>query len=297
MLKRLIHASSLIWPALAQDPPTGIAKGGPVSMIRAEGKSSGTVFTTEILVAGFVSTDYANYTAPPVPETTKVGLCFLNTYTPPATGITPPVVTSLDAGPVLTLIEPNGTKQFPATKRGASISYGGDLGGGMAIPFLLPPAPLDIHPGTYTVDNGPGGADIGPLTATLNVPAPAYAWTTADASPTISRADGVDILWSGGDPNALVSITGTASILDPVTFKVSAGGAFGCLVPNTGEFFIGADIMATLPATPVNAAAGTSTPTVSTDINVDMRRPEPMWASSHSTRAEPETFSTSKIFM
>jgi hypothetical protein len=30
-------------------------------MIRAGGKSSGMVFTTEILVAGFVSTDYTNF--------------------------------------------------------------------------------------------------------------------------------------------------------------------------------------------------------------------------------------------
>jgi hypothetical protein len=45
-----------------------------------------------------------------------------------------------------------------------------------------------------------------------------------------------------------VNIQGTAGVLDPVTFKITAGGACSCAIPNTGEFSIGPDIMATLPA-------------------------------------------------
>ena len=41
-----------IWQALAQDAPAGIVKNGSVAVLRGEGKSSGTEFTIENLVAG-----------------------------------------------------------------------------------------------------------------------------------------------------------------------------------------------------------------------------------------------------
>ena len=53
-------------------------------------------------------------------------------------------------------------------------------------------------------------------------------------STTVSRSDGIYILWTGGDPNANVNIQGAVSIVDAVTFKISAGGSFTCIVPNTG---------------------------------------------------------------
>src|SRR5437879_5315271 len=141
---------------------------------------------------------------------------------------------------------PNGPKQFTLNKGG----YGGLLGSPIALPIpgLPPPAPPYISPGTYTVDNGSGGADIAPFTASLTIPDPMFSWTNPDAALTVTRSAGVDITFTGGDPNTPVGILGSVSLFD-AAFKVTGGAAFGCIVPNTGEFFIPSDVLNLLPAT------------------------------------------------
>jgi hypothetical protein len=118
---------------------------------------------------------------------------------------TPPVITPLDAGPVLNVTGPNGTQQAPAvmsiTPGQGSQIYSAALGGGIPLPptpFPIPglsgPKPLWLDPGTYTVDNGGGGADVGPFTATLTLPA-SFVWTNVESDLTINRSAGVDIQW------------------------------------------------------------------------------------------------------
>jgi hypothetical protein len=246
--------------ALAQNPPappTGIQMTGAVSITRAEGLvpaflpgSAPTPSLTEIFGAAFVTTDYTNYTPPPPPDPSTiqtVGPCIvltLSSITPTPANI---VITPLDAGPAINLNGPNGLKTFPVTKG----SYGGMLGGGIPLPIpgAPPPAPPFIVPGAYTVDNGAGGADIGPFTTSLTLSDPLFEWTNPDANLTVNRSAGVDITFSGGDPDSPVIIQGTVSIIDPTTFKLTGGAAFTCTVPNTGEFLVTSDVLNLLPAT------------------------------------------------
>lgn len=247
--------------ALAQDGPpgpTGIQLTGAISLTRAESiipaflpGAAPSPSVSEFFVAGFRSTDYTNYTPPPPPDPTKlqtIGPCIVSivdlTQVLTPNGI---VTTPLDAGPVVNLNGPNGPKQFAVTKG----SYGGSLSTGISIPIpgLAPPGPPYIVPGTYTVDNGAGGADIGPFTASLTVPDPLFEWTNPDANLTITRSAGVDITFTGGDPNGMVTIQGTVSLFTPGTFTIAGGGSFSCIVPNTGEFFVTPDVLNLLPAT------------------------------------------------
>jgi hypothetical protein len=265
--------------ALAQDTPTGIQKIGAVSMLRTASKVSagplGTVESTmDTFGAGFQTLDYTNYTPPQLPPITTIGPCLVanlaqNTV---ATGV---VATPLDAGPVMNVNGPNGSKQFAVTKTARSISYGGVLGGGIALPIpgAPPVAPLYLDPGTYTVDNGSGGADIGPFTATLTLPNPPFVWTNADADLSIDRSAGVDVQWTGGDPGSKVIIQGASATADPVT-RQATGGAFTCIVDNTGDFVVTSDVLAIVPATPTGAgAAGISTLSVSSGVTASFDAP------------------------
>jgi len=135
-----------------------------------------------------------------------------------------------------------------------STLYSAPLGGG--IPLALPPnpspipgqsgpRPLWLDPGTYIVDNGGGGTDIRPFTATLTLP-DAFVWTNMHPDLTINRSADLDIQWTGGDPNAMVVIQGISSAAS------GASGSFSCIVPNTGEFVVTSDVLNLLPASAPN---------------------------------------------
>jgi hypothetical protein len=205
--------------------------------------------------------DYTNYTPAPQQPSTTIGPCTVQVLTlpqptPPPTGI---VTTFLDGGPAININGPNGVKQVPQMTPAPMIfTYYMQVGGGIAIPTPFPipglpgVLPPYLDPGTYTVDNGGGGADVGSFSATLNVPSPGFLWTNADANLTIVRSAGVDIQWSGGDPTTNVQIQGLSST------PTQAGG-FTCSVPNNGEFLVTPDVLAFLPASIVGGAPGTST--------------------------------------
>jgi hypothetical protein len=275
---------------LAQTLPTGIVKGGAITLSRTETKvSAGAVGTIEstmdIFGAAFESIDYSQFTPPQAPTTpttptpvptgvqiqgpTMIDGCLVVSFTlppaspvtppttpvtPPTTPVTPPTtpvippttgISFLDAGPVININGPDGMKQFPAMKS----FYSGILGGGVTLPFPGAPGvqPLYLDPGTYTFDNGSGGADVGPYTATLTIPSPSFAWTNADADTTITASAGVDIQWVGGDPAGQVTITGGASVIDSTSFQISAIGSYTCTVNNTGDFVVDSNVLALMP--------------------------------------------------
>src|SRR5262249_50721254 len=159
------------------------------------------------------------------------------------------------AGPVINVSGPDGSQQamkLPSPTGKGPTAYSATLGGGIALPALpipIPglsgPKPLFLDPGAYTIDNGGGRADVGAFTATSTQPT-ALVWTNADSDLTVSLASGVDIQWTGGDPNGMVTIQGavTTSISPP------AGSSFTCTVPNTGEFMVTPDILSQMSATP-----------------------------------------------
>ena len=127
------------------------------------------------------------------------------------------MITTLDAGPALNITGPNGTQQameLPNPKMIGGTTYSATLGGGIPLPplpFPIPgltgPKPLWLDPGSYTVDNGGGGNDVGAFTGMITLPT-RFAWTNAASDLTVTLASGVDIQWTGGDPNAMVEIQG-----------------------------------------------------------------------------------------
>lgn len=131
----------------------------------------------------------------------------------------------LDAGPVLNVVGPKGAKQIPLQSTG---NYSQTFStGAKQIEFL--------QPGDYVIDNGAGGANIGPFRATLSVPKP--------FTPMIQRsASGVKVSWTGGNPTGIVTIDGSASTLSGV------GARFTCTERiAAGQFTIPVEVFLSIP--------------------------------------------------
>jgi uncharacterized protein (TIGR03437 family) len=187
-----------------------------------------------------------------------VGSCYvITTHLTPGQTPTFPNPTGLDAGAVLNVKGPNGAKQMMPSPSGGVGSYSGTFGTSSVLPPIpgLPPGtplpglpgqtPPYLEAGTYTVDNGSGGADVGPFTATLILKTP-LTWTNMDAITQVTRSQGVQVTWSGGDPAGTVKITGG------VTNMVGSDiylGAFTCIAPvSAGQFMVPSIVTLSMPA-------------------------------------------------
>lgn len=196
------------------------------------------------------------------------------------------LVTPLDAGASLSIKGPNGTANVAKNTSAYGAQPAGNLTaktglvGGVTIgelvteltsgacpststdncvPFYLNPT-YGISTGTYTV-TGPGGADVGALSASITVtPAAAsFNWSnqTSIAGAPISRNTGLEIDWTGGDPNGFVDITAIASTL--ASGIEPAAGTPGilveCIAPaSLGKFTIPAYVLQSLPSTASSTA-------------------------------------------
>jgi uncharacterized protein (TIGR03437 family) len=105
---------------------------------------------------------------------------------------------ALDAGPI-TITGPNGSRQL---NLGFAVYYSMLLGGG---PGQHAP-PFYLEAGDYSVSS-PGGPDVGAFSQSFTIPEP-ISWTNADAIQSVDRSAGVQVTWSGGDPNGTVQISG-----------------------------------------------------------------------------------------
>src|SRR5258708_15412049 len=204
--------------ALAQDTITTVSAGlalGRANLKLALGPPLGSVeSTTDSFSASFVKSVVSNFTPPDSPGYTTIGKCVVIQLGPPPGSNATFTSTFLDAGPVMNLTGPGGTKQIPITRN----IFSALLGGGAAFPGLPAPPALYLDPGMYTVDNGGGGADIGPFSVSMTVPDP-FMWTNADDFASIDRSGPIDVTWTGGDPNSQVQIGGSVNITDPVTHQ------------------------------------------------------------------------------
>lgn len=155
--------------------------------------------------------------------------------------IDPTQPVNLDAGPSISVTGPNGTQTLTRSNG----AYFGQLGGGVTgIPGSTS-TPLYLTQGQYQINNGNGGADVGPFSTTLNIPAP-LVWTNASSISTINRSAGQTVTWTGGDPAGNVEITGYSSA---GSGNATVGAAFVCLQQQkAGSFTIPAAVLLTLPA-------------------------------------------------
>ena len=104
--------------------------------------------------------------------------------------------TYLDAGADLVATGPAGTKTMPVTTT-STITTGFYAG------YLATQPSVYIEPGTYSVSNGSGGANVGPFTWGLTLPA---AVVPTNIPATVNRAQNLTLNWTGGSPFAVVGI-------------------------------------------------------------------------------------------
>jgi hypothetical protein len=145
------------------------------------------------------------------------------------------VLNGLDAGPWIRIRGSTGERQIQAVSPG---SYSDIIG--QSIPGLLEEGFLD--PGSYTIDNGDGGSEVGAFSFPVEVTTP-VAWTNSAEVNTVARTQDLTITWSNADSSAAVSIIG---------FSAAAGGAvasFQCSARSgEGQFTVPASVLRSLPA-------------------------------------------------
>ncbi|MBI4904842.1 MAG: hypothetical protein HY820_14470 [Acidobacteria bacterium] len=180
-----------------------------------------------------------------VSGTATVGSCIVTVFGEAAAPVGSFEFRMLDAGPALALSGPKGDQSM-AKKDGV---YSATLGTpGFPFPGAPPPVTY-LDPGDYTV-TGPGGADVGPFTAKINI-GPTLTWTNRATvgnagNNTIDRTNDVTITWTGGRPDDIVNISGISSI---TATRVTA--TFQCMeVASAGKFTVPAWVLSALPPTP-----------------------------------------------
>jgi len=153
----------------------------------------------------------------------------------------------LDAG-TLTITGPKGTAQVkPTSVPGV---YSTTLGGGISAPLpgFPAPTPLFLDPGSYTIDNGTGGTGtnaVGHFNVAFTLPQ-FITWSNMDAINTVNRSQGVDVTWTGGDPNGKVIVSGTSVT---ATSGDGPGAGFVCIESaSAGHFFVKPEVLLALPS-------------------------------------------------
>jgi hypothetical protein len=137
--------------------------------------------------------------------------------------------------------------------RGAPGVYSATIGGASLDQLLSGGGtPEYLVPGDYTVSGtgGPGGeSSVGPFEARIAIPA-AVNWTNADQITAVNRAQDLEIVWTGGNPNSFVtvSVVGIAAgSAGPSTD--SPGAAVLCLErTGTGRIRVPSFVLQSLPA-------------------------------------------------
>jgi hypothetical protein len=168
----------------------------------------------------------------------------------PPTPVPPPASNGpviLDAGAAINVKNQAGSVQ--QLKKSKDGSYGGGIGSSFSIPGLLTDtSKVFLNPGTVTVDNGSGGADVQAFTGSVTLPKPLLTFDNIDQlGDSVDRSKGITVKWSGGDPNSFVSIIGSSyNIVGNVTLI----GNFSCAEQiSAGQFTVPSFVTLALPVT------------------------------------------------
>jgi len=144
-----------------------------------------------------------------------------------------PETTNLSTGGYLAVNAPGGNQAL------ATVDYANY--GGVVPASLIPPAGAMF---TF-VNEGSQYATIGQFTAAVTYPNP-LTWTNQDSIGKISRAQGVQLTWTGGDADGVVAIRGSSFA---AAGSQTPSASFLCSVPaSAGQFTVPASILQSLPA-------------------------------------------------
>ncbi|MGA2274607.1 MAG: hypothetical protein ABSH00_13715 [Bryobacteraceae bacterium] len=108
---------------------------------------------------------------------------------------------------------------------------------------VLPTGAIPASGGTF-VFTATGSAQVGPFTVTINM-SPLMTWTNSSDAKTVSRAQGLQINWSGGQPSSYIQIIGQSVVTGPPIISAQ----FQCFVPQSaGTFTVPPYVLSALPA-------------------------------------------------
>jgi hypothetical protein len=159
-------------------------------------------------------------------------------------GVTPPGVFRgfglLDAGQQIDVSGPDGSLALP--------EYGL---GSYPEPAGISPVIIPSTGGSFTFDNGSGGADIGAFAVTSNdtLTTP-LVWTNSAAITSINREKGQSVTWTGGAPGTYVNIFGYSYYTEvgAFAFPTIVSVYFTCTAAvSAGQFTVPAAVLGNLP--------------------------------------------------
>jgi uncharacterized protein (TIGR03437 family) len=193
--------------------------------------------TTNTVPGTFVSEPLSAFALPTGSSSYSVGQCGVYPILPE----TPIPTTYLDAG-AISITGPTGTTApVPELNTGF---YTGTLGSGG----------FPSTGGTFTF-KGAGGQSVGPFTVAVTLSNPIFSWNNQTSGETITRSEGLQVVWTGGNAGDMVGISGSSS-------AGGVGAGFSCYAPvSAGQFTVPPYILLALPF-------GTGTTSVSTAHDV-----------------------------
>lgn len=204
-----------------------------------------TEFKLDVGAAAFENFSFSRFTQSQL-EVSSLGTCLVHTFRADAEFEDPVTGTGLEAGAVINVSGPRGSRQLTRQAPGL---YSGQLSD-----LLNPLSGGYLDAGIYSLNNGSGGAGtsaVGPFQVSHTIP-PALQWLNESSITTVNRAQGVQVTWSGGDPNSFVEIAGVA--VDP---SKTAAAVFVCAErASAGSFTVPAAVLLALPATGATGEAG-----------------------------------------
>jgi uncharacterized protein (TIGR03437 family) len=218
-----------------------------------------TTSTTDLGTAAFQKDIFASLGISGLPfQYTNFGACTVFNFSGQSAKVTGSFQqTGLDAGSVVTVAGPNGTQQLAPIPTVVG-DYFATLGG-----TSTGEGPLYLSPGSYTV-SASGGKDVGPFSVTFPVPQ-TLTWTNEDSIDTIARASGLNITWSGADPNSFVLIEGSS--LTGTDLADILGGGFVCVAKaSDGHLSVPSVVTLALPPSSVIDLGGVSFPTATLSV-------------------------------
>jgi hypothetical protein len=163
----------------------------------------------------------------------------------------------------ITITRPNGTAQL--TTLATSGTYSEQIGGGSGTTV----EPLFLSAGLYGVA-GVGGAEgqppIGAFSQTLNIPPPLM-WGNSGDITEVDRSAGLDVMWSGGDPEGTIQITGDVGFICNAKnsdghFRIPAFVLLSC-PPGVGYLTVGTAVTTAFTVSGVSSATLNAVVTIS----------------------------------
>ena len=191
----------------------------------------------------------------------SIGSCFVDFFNTTSTSSTSlPLAfqfTSLNAGPDVNIVGPDGTLAMPLQTLSGIDTYTTPAGTAAFIPS---------SGGTFTFNNGSGGGpDIGAFTTPqIQIAAP-VTWSSATSSiSTVTRSNGLTVSWTGGAAGTHVDITGISLAAVNGTTPNYLAGFFSCRAPTeAGTFTVPPAVLLSLPPSSTITEDGV---TISTSI-------------------------------